>query len=89
MGGYIWRMGIRMLGELNMAYFMVHLNIAQDLYGRHSNIGDKGAFYLGAIAPDAVAFKPGSARSDKKHSHFCIGDEDWGGIQIARNGNRT
>jgi len=63
-----------------MAYFMVHLNIAQSIYEQHSGIKDKGAFYLGAIAPDAIAFRQGSVRSDKKATHFCIGDEDWGGI---------
>lgn len=61
-----------------MAYFMVHLNIAQGIYEGCSNIRDKGAFFIGAIAPDAVAFKPGCKRSDKKLSHFCIGNEEWG-----------
>jgi hypothetical protein len=62
-----------------MAYFMVHLNIAQEIFKRSSSIEDKGAFYLGSIAPDAISFKPGFKRSDKKYSHFCTGEEDWGG----------
>ncbi|MCL2775356.1 MAG: zinc dependent phospholipase C family protein [Oscillospiraceae bacterium] len=60
-----------------MAYFMVHLNIAQEMFERQ-NIVDKGAFYLGSIAPDAISFKPGCKRADKKFSHFGIGGEDWG-----------
>jgi len=59
-----------------MAYFMVHLNIAQEMYKRYPNIEDQGAFYLGSIAPDAIAFKPGYKHSDKQLSHFYVGD-DW------------
>jgi len=32
-----------------MAYFMVHINVAQKLYDRLPEIKDKGAFYLGVI----------------------------------------
>jgi len=39
---------------------------------------DKGAFYLGSIAPDAMSFKPGCKRSDKKYSHFCLSGDEWG-----------
>ena len=59
-----------------MAYFMVHLCIAQTIC-ETQNIEDKGAFALGSVAPDAVAFNPGRAHADKNFSHFFTGCK-WG-----------
>ena len=61
-----------------MPYFMVHLNMAQMIYERSSTVKDKGAFYLGALAPDSISFRPGCVRSDKAVTHFCVGKQDWG-----------
>lgn len=61
-----------------MAYFMVHLKIAQELIKNNSTIKDIGAFYKGTLAPDAIMFRKGCKRSDKASTHFCVGDEGWG-----------
>ncbi len=61
-----------------MGYFMVHLAVAQRILRRSPGIGNHQAFLQGSLAPDALAFRPGSQRSDKSVSHFCVGDEGWG-----------
>jgi hypothetical protein len=61
-----------------MGYLMVHLKIAQELLKGCDFIKDKGAFYKGSIAPDAIMFREGCKRQDKSLTHFCTGDEGWG-----------
>jgi hypothetical protein len=61
-----------------MGYFMVHLKIAQDFLRNNTSIKDVGAFYKGALAPDAIMFREGCLRSEKSSTHFCVGDEGWG-----------
>lgn len=61
-----------------MAYFMVHLKVAQNLLKNNVSIKDIGAFYKGSLAPDAIMFRQGCKRSDKSAPHFCVGDEGWG-----------
>lgn len=57
---------------------MVHLKVAQGFTEFNDDIEDLGAFYKGALAPDAIMFRKGSKRSDKEATHFCIGNEGWG-----------
>jgi len=57
-----------------MPYLIVHLAIAQRVIDRFPAIKNKGAFYLGSLAPDTSGF----AGLDKSASHFCVGDEGWG-----------
>jgi hypothetical protein len=63
-----------------MPFFMTHLIIAKKLSERVP-IQDRGAFYLGSIAPDAISFRPGKARSDKWDTHFCAGGGRWGYLE--------
>lgn len=46
---------------------MVHLYVAKLL----PKAKEPGAFYLGAIAPDAVHMRPDFDKQDKARSHFC------------------
>jgi len=70
-----------------MSFFMVHLQVAAQVYNRlaHADI-DRRSFLLGAVAPDAIAFRPGCGRADKCRSHFtppgfawaqCTDNEMW------------
>ncbi|PYE47790.1 zinc dependent phospholipase C family protein [Paenibacillus barcinonensis] len=49
---------------------MVHLTIAQQLADTLPERLDRGAFYLGNIAPDAIHMREGATRDDKQHTHF-------------------
>lgn len=57
---------------------MVHLKVAQNILKGNKKIKDIGAFYMGSLTPDAIMFRQGCQRSEKSHTHFCIGDEGWG-----------
>ncbi|GGH54661.1 hypothetical protein GCM10008014_23570 [Paenibacillus silvae] len=49
---------------------MVHLRIAQQLADALPESLERGAFYLGNIAPDAIHMREGTTREDKQHTHF-------------------
>lgn len=57
---------------------MVHLKTSEELLKRCEFIKDKGAFYMGSIAPDAIMFRKGCKREDKALTHFCTGNDKWG-----------
>lgn len=55
---------------------MVHLSVAHRLATTLPEPLDRGAFYLGNIAPDAIHMREGANRDDKEHTHFYPGKED-------------
>jgi len=60
---------------------MTHLIVADEVSKIFAkNIMDLPQFYLGNIAPDAVHQREGYISDFKKHSHLCVGDEEWGMI---------
>jgi len=60
-----------------MSYFMVHLRIARRVRELCPWIQDAKAFDIGALAPDALAFRPGCVRRDKKATHFTPPGFEW------------
>jgi len=62
-----------------MSFFMVHLQIAAQVYDRflsHTNT-DRRTFLLGALAPDAITSHPGCVRADKCRTHFTPPGFAW------------
>ena len=55
-----------------MAGVITHLVIAKEILKLlpEGTIKDKGLFYLGAFAPDAIHAREGYIRSHKQHTHF-------------------
>lgn len=63
-----------------MANTIAHLAIAKEMLRREPNfIQNQDAFYLGVLAPDAIAGKPGTIRADKLKVHLRenIPDVHW------------
>ncbi len=67
-----------------MAYPMVHLAVAWLLLEADPGIPSPADFMLGAVAPDAIHYRPGDYTSDwKLYSHYGCEDlahieEKWG-----------
>lgn len=55
-----------------MALPMVHLAVAYEVARRRPDIVDDGAYYLGAISPDAVHMRKNYERQHKAASHFTL-----------------
>ncbi len=63
-----------------MSNTVAHLAVAREILKAHpALIQTPRAFYLGCIAPDAIASKPGCTREDKKRVHLRSGirDAEW------------
>lgn len=63
-----------------MSNTIAHLAVAQKIYKKiQNNINNADAYYLGAVAPDAIGSKPDCVRNDKKIVHLRedIRDIDW------------
>jgi len=63
-----------------MGFPMVHLCIAKEFLNLIPDIKNLPDFFAGALAPDAVHFRPGFAGDDKKKSHLVPGNEKWGEV---------
>jgi len=64
-----------------MPFPMIHLNIAKKIITLHPElIKNPSQFYLGALAPDSIHFRAEFIANDKKTTHLCVGDENWGEI---------
>ena len=67
-----------------MSYPMVHLSVAWRLLEEGLSVRRREDFLLGAVAPDAVHYRPGAYTSDwKLYSHYGCADlehipEKWG-----------
>ena len=55
-----------------MALPMVHLAVAHEVAKRRTDIASDGAYYLGAISPDAVHMRENYERQYKATSHFTL-----------------
>ena len=64
-----------------MPFPMTHLHIANNIATLHPEcIKSLSQFYLGTLAPDSVHFRAEFIANDKKTTHLCVGDENWGEI---------
>jgi hypothetical protein len=74
------KLTVRYYGGL-MAGVITHLVVAKEMLNflPGDAIKNKGLFYLGTVAPDAVHAREGYIRAHKKHSHFRddIPDRDF------------
>lgn len=62
-----------------MSFNMTHLIVADEVGKIFSkSILNLPQFYLGNISPDAVHQRAGYIPDFKKHSHLCVGEEEWG-----------
>jgi len=60
---------------------MIHLHIANKIATIHPElIKSPSQFYLGALAPDSVHFRTEFIANEKKITHLCDSDENWGEV---------
>jgi len=64
-----------------MPFPMIHLHIANKIATLHPElIKSLPQFYLGTLAPDSVHFREEFIANDKKVTHLCVSDENWGEV---------
>jgi len=60
---------------------MIHLFVAKKIATLHPElIKNLSQFYLGALSPDSVHFRAEFIANDKKTTHLCVSDENWGEV---------
>jgi len=60
---------------------MIHLHIANNIATLNPEyIKSPPQFFLGTLAPDSVHFREEFIANDKKVTHLCVSDENWGEI---------
>jgi len=64
-----------------MPFPMIHLHIANKIATAHPElIKSPAQFYLGTLAPDSVHMREEFIANEKKVTHLCTSDENWGEI---------
>ena len=64
-----------------MPFPMIHLHIANNIATLNPEyIKSPPQFFLGTLAPDSVHFREEFIANDKKVTHLCVSDENWGEI---------
>ena len=64
-----------------MPFPMIHLHIANKIATIHpKSIKDLSQFYLGTLVPDSVHMRERFIANEKKITHLCTSDENWGEI---------
>ena len=64
-----------------MPFPMIHLHVANKIATIHPElIKSPSQFYLGTLSPDSVHMREEFIANEKKITHLCTSDENWGEI---------